>query len=132
MALGAEGCVRILNGRRGDFSHGSSLACRGDCAERALLSARRREPRGGGAVQSDKRASKLVASDATGSMADQGNSVAVSADGNTAIVGGPCDSGGAQCRRRHRGGVGLPPAAAASGPNRRELVGTGEVGNIPC
>jgi hypothetical protein len=36
--------------------------------------------------------SKLVGSDAVGSFVRQGNSVALSADGNTAIVGGPDDS----------------------------------------
>ena len=45
---------------------------------------------------------KLVGTGAVGS-ARQGASVALSADGNTAIVGGPCDN----CE--HRGGVGLHP-----------------------
>jgi uncharacterized protein YdbL (DUF1318 family) len=39
---------------------------------------------------------KLVGSDAVGS-AQQGNSIALSADGNTAIVGGPCDNTGVSC-----------------------------------
>ena len=46
--------------------------------------------------------SKLVGTGAVGA-ADQGSSVALSADGNTAIVGGPTDNS------RSRGGVGLHP-----------------------
>jgi FG-GAP-like repeat/FG-GAP repeat len=38
--------------------------------------------------------SKLVGSDAVGSIVNQGYSVAVSADGNTAVVGGPNDNSG--------------------------------------
>jgi hypothetical protein len=47
--------------------------------------------------------SKLVANGVLGSYLRQGNSVALSADGNTAIVGGPGDAGGAwvySARRR--------------------------------
>ena len=59
--------------------------------------------------------SKLVGTGAVG-PADQGWSVALSADGNTAIVGGPAD-----IRRstRRRGGVGLCPAVVASHPHHR-------------
>ena len=54
--------------------------------------------------------SKLVGTGAVGD-ADLGSSVALSADGNTAIVGGPGDNA-------RRGGVGVHPQRRASGPSR--------------
>ena len=72
---------------------------------------------------------KLVGTNAAGPGASQGNSVALSSDGNTAIVGGPCD-GTLNC---------FTPAAGAAWVFTRsggvwtqqgpKLVGTGAVGN---
>ncbi len=55
---------------------------------------------------------KLVGSGAVGA-AGQGNSVALSADGNTAIVGGHCDNIGLAAERR-----GSSPAVTVSGPSK--------------
>jgi hypothetical protein len=65
--------------------------------------------------------SKLVANDAVGA-ANQGWSVAVSADGNTAIVGGPGDNNiGAAWIFTRSGGVWTQQGS--------KLIGTGAVGN---
>ena len=61
-------------------------------------------------AQFSQQGSKLVGTGATGA-ALQGSSVALSADGNTAIVGGPHDSAGTGARGSSR-------AAAASGPSK--------------
>jgi hypothetical protein len=65
---------------------------------------------------------KLVANDAVGAQPDQGFSVALSGDGNTAIVGGPGDdsTGAAWVFTRSRGVWNQQGA---------KLVGTGAVGN---
>jgi hypothetical protein len=49
---------------------------------------------------------KLVGSGVLGTYANQGTSVALSADGNTAIVGGPCDNSPGQCPYGAAYGVG--------------------------
>jgi hypothetical protein len=69
--------------------------------------------------------SKLVASDAVGS-AEQGFSVALSADGNTAIVGGPLDNtdAGAAWVWTRSGGLWTQYGS--------KLVGTGAVGSAPA
>ena len=64
---------------------------------------------------------KLVANDA--SAASQGWSVSLSADGDTAIVGGPYGN-------RKSGQRGSIPAVALCGPRKAQLVGTGAVGDI--
>jgi len=73
------------------------------------------------AAQLAQQGSKLVGSGAAGA-AGQGNSVAISADGNTAIVGGPSDNGmnGAAWVFTRSGGVWSQQGA--------KLVGTGAVG----
>src|SRR5262249_50751494 len=65
---------------------------------------------------------KLVGSDAIGADANQGNSVALSADGNTAIVGGPSDNSnvGAAWVYTRSNGVWTQQGS--------KLVGTGAVG----
>ena len=67
--------------------------------------------------------SKLVGSGAVGSNIEQGMSVAVSADGNTAVVGGAGDDGGAGAAwvYTRSGGVWSQQGA--------KLVGAGAVGN---
>jgi hypothetical protein len=67
---------------------------------------------------------KLVGTDAVGPSAGQGSSVALSADGNTAIVGGPGDNsfaGGAAWVYTRSNGVWTQQGD--------KLVGTGAVGN---
>jgi len=66
--------------------------------------------------------SELVGTSAVGSYAQQGTSVALSADGNTAIVGGPADSGtaGAAWVYTRSGGVWTQQGS--------KLVGTGALG----
>jgi hypothetical protein len=65
---------------------------------------------------------KLVGTDAVGPYVYQGNSVALSADGNTAIVGGPIDNSnmGAVWVFTRRGGVWTQQGS--------KLIGTGAVG----
>ena len=67
-----------------------------------------------------QQADKLVGTGAVGS-ADQGNSVALSGDGNTAILGGPVDNffAGAAWVFTRSGGVWT---------QQMKLVGTGAVG----
>ena len=65
---------------------------------------------------------RLIAADAIGPSA-QGTSVALSADGNTAIVGGPADNGyvGAACVWTRSGGRLEAPGLEAGGDRRRRL-----------
>ena len=66
---------------------------------------------------------KLVGTDAVGGDVEQGYSVALSADGNTAIVGGPTDNSvaGAAWVYTRSGGVWTQQGS--------KLVGSGAVGN---
>src|SRR6202042_2960075 len=66
---------------------------------------------------------KLVGTGAVGN-ATEGTSVAVSRDGNTAVVGGPSDNGntGAAWVFTRSGGVGTPPGGK---PVRRGAPGVG-------
>jgi len=66
---------------------------------------------------------KLVGNDAVGGAASQGNSVAISADGKTAIVGGPGDNGGQGAAWVYTRTAGV---WTQQGP---KLVGTGVVGS---
>jgi hypothetical protein len=62
---------------------------------------------------------KLVGTGAIGN-ANQGSSVALSADGNTAIVGGPCDDGNTTaCSGTGRRGS--TPVATVSGPSKAAM-----------
>jgi FG-GAP-like repeat len=78
------------------------------------------------AAQFTQQGPKLVGSGAVGSDVFQGSAVAVSADGNTAIVGGQYDNGG------FYGGVGATWVFTRSGgvwtQQGSKLVGTGAVG----
>jgi hypothetical protein len=73
---------------------------------------------------------KLIGSNAIG-KAKQGFSVALSADGNTAIVGGPCDSFPSDCNST--GGAGAAWVFTRSGgmwsQQGQKLVGSNAVGN---
>src|SRR5262249_27107261 len=73
--------------------------------------------------------SKLVGTGVVGS-AQQGNSVALSANGNTAIVGGPCGNSSSPCSSS---GVGAAWVVSRSNgvwsQQGNKLVGTGAVGN---
>jgi hypothetical protein len=81
--------------------------------------------------------SKLVGAGAAGA-ANQGDSVALSADGNTALVGGPCDNG-SNCPPPGYGVPAYPSAVGAAWVYTRsggawtqlgsKLVGTGAIGN---
>ncbi|HWY77325.1 MAG TPA: hypothetical protein VN281_17000, partial [Verrucomicrobiae bacterium] len=73
-------------------------------------------------AQFTQQGSKLVGSDAIG-LADQGHSVALSADGNTAIMGGYLDNNGAGAAWVYTriGGVWTQQGS--------KLVGTGAVGD---
>ena len=77
---------------------------------------------------------KLFGTGAVGN-ADQGYSVALSADGNTAVVGGPCDSNGGGCLGSVSvsGGVGAAWVYTRSGGAWTQLgsklVGAGATGN---
>ena len=63
---------------------------------------------------------KLVGTDAVGG-ACQGGSVALSADGNTALIGGPCDDG---CV----GAAWVFTRSGSTWTQQAKLVGTGAVG----
>ena len=65
---------------------------------------------------------KLVPNDPAGSSSDFGISVALSADGNTALIGGELDNGVAPARR------GCSCARAQRGPSSSKLTGDGELG----
>ena len=73
--------------------------------------------------------SKLVATDATG-LASQGFSVAISADGNTAIVGGPYDNSwaGAAWVYTRSGGRVVAAGRQVGGQRRRRPCGSGRFG----
>ena len=72
---------------------------------------------------------KLVGTGAVGTATTQGRSVSLSADGNTAIVGGPGDDGGIPLEKD---GVGAAWVYARSGgvwtQQQPKLVGTGYIG----
>src|ERR1035437_10552335 len=67
--------------------------------------------------------SKLVGTGAVGSLVAQGYSVALSGDGNTAIVGGRLDNGGAGAAWVYTRSGGVWPQQGG------KLVGSGAVGN---
>jgi hypothetical protein len=74
---------------------------------------------------------KLVGSFAVGN-AQQGYSVALSGDGNTAVVGGPCDNPGNGCGNSSPNSVGAAWIFTRSGgtwSQQAKLVGTGASGN---
>ena len=83
-----------------------------------------------------QQSTKLVGSGAVGN-ANQGDSVSLSADGNTAIVGGPGDNSGAGAAWVFAAGA--APGLAQFSQQGPKLVGTGAVGTlnslnkaIPC
>jgi hypothetical protein len=66
---------------------------------------------------------KLVATDAVGAQPEQGDSVALSGDGNTAVVGGPGDNLGA-------GAAWVYTRSGQVWSQQGKLVGTGIVGSL--
>src|SRR6516225_4323704 len=109
LALSADGNTAIMGGPDDNFNAGTNS--------------------GAGAVwvftQSggvwSQQGSKLVGTGAVGN-ARQGSSIALSADGNTAIVGGPGD-------HSHAGAVWVFTRSGGVWPQQTKLVGTGAVGN---
>ena len=87
VALSADGNTAIVGGPCDNALTPSSLCSRGAAAGAAWVFTR-----SGGVLWGEQ--AKLVGSSAS-SDAVQGTSVALSADGNTAIVGGPSDNGDA-------------------------------------
>src|SRR5262249_28091587 len=71
---------------------------------------------------------KLVGTGAIGS-AYQGTSVALSGDGNTAIVGGPCDNGTCASAGAAVGAAWVFTRSGGTGAQHRKRVGTGALGS---
>jgi hypothetical protein len=71
---------------------------------------------------------KLVGSDALGN-AFQGSSVALSADGNTAVVGGPCDTSGCPNAGIGPGAIWFFARSEGAWTQQGEVVGAGAAGN---
>ena len=65
---------------------------------------------------------KLVAQDSVGSVVEQGASVALSADGNTAVIGGPNDNGGT-------GAAWIWTRSGVEWSRRAKLVGANAIGS---
>jgi len=73
-------------------------------------------------AQFSQQGPKLVGTGAGSAGPEQGSSVAVSADGNTAIVGGPFDNSGA-------GAAWVFTRAGGAWTQQMKLVGTGAIGD---
>ena len=121
-----QGSKLVGTGAVGDAQQGFSVALSADGNTAIVGGSRRQLTRGGVGLHPQRRCldpagSKLVGTGAVGD-AGQGTSVALSADGNTAIVGG--------LRRQlgRRSGVGLYPKRRRLEPAGSKLVGTGAVG----
>ncbi len=121
-----QGGKLVGTGAAGNANQGQSAALSGD-GSTAIVGGYNDDGGGGAAWVYRKsggvwtqQGSKLVGTGAIGN-ADQGFSVALASDGNTAIVGGPADSGGV-------GAVWVYTFSGGAWTQQSKLVGTGAAG----
>jgi len=81
-----------------------------------------------GEAQFSQQGPKLVGTDAVGE-ADQGNSVSISGDGNTAIVGGPNDNSAGGTQQSPIGAAWVFTRSGGMWTQQAKLVGTDAVGS---